>query len=48
MILIDETLYKYSNDPIPQFKIDSANNAIENTNLLELVYQIRKETKVQE
>ena len=48
MILIDETLDKYSNDPIPQIKIDSANNEIENTNLLVLVDQIRNEAKVQE
>jgi hypothetical protein len=43
LITIDESLDKYSNDPIPQIKIDSCNDAILNTNLLQVLLEIKKE-----
>ncbi len=43
LITIDESLDKYSNDPIPQIKIDSCNDAILNTNLLRVLVEIKKE-----
>jgi hypothetical protein len=43
LITIDESLDKYSNDQIPQIKIDKCNDAIKNTNLLSVLAEIRKE-----
>ncbi|MBK8627025.1 MAG: hypothetical protein IPN86_16090 [Saprospiraceae bacterium] len=43
LITIDKTLDKYTNDPIPQTKIDKCNDAILNTNLLQVLAEIRKE-----
>jgi len=43
LVTIDESLDKYSNDPIPQFKIDKCNDAIKNTNLLQVLEEIKNE-----
>ncbi|MBK9565082.1 MAG: hypothetical protein IPO37_07860 [Saprospiraceae bacterium] len=45
LVTIDESLDKYSNDPIPQIKIDKCNNVILNTNLLQVLEQRKKERK---
>ncbi|MBP6446107.1 MAG: hypothetical protein WAT22_00495 [Saprospiraceae bacterium] len=45
LVTIDESLDKYSNDPIPQIKIDKCNNVILNTNLLQVLEQRKKQRK---
>lgn len=43
LVTIDESLDKYSNDPIPQIKVDKCNDAIKNTNLLQVLAKIKNE-----
>jgi hypothetical protein len=43
IIAINKKLNKSRNMKIPQFKIDSFENAVKNTNLLEVIEKVRKE-----
>lgn len=43
LVTIDESLDKYSNDPIPQIKVDKCNDSIKNTNLLQVLAEIKNE-----
>ncbi len=43
IIAINKKLNKSRNMEIPQFKIDSFENAVKNTNLLEVIEKVRKE-----
>lgn len=37
LIIVDDSLEKYEDDIIPQFKIDSVNDSVKNTNLLKII-----------
>ncbi|MBP6235548.1 MAG: hypothetical protein KA536_05390 [Saprospiraceae bacterium] len=37
LIIVDDSLEKYEDDSIPQFKIDSVNDSVKNTNLLKIL-----------
>ena len=37
LIIVDDSLEKYEDDSIPQFKIDSVNDSVKNTKLLKIL-----------